>query len=581
MTNINRVNTNGGLFLSLFSIPFACVGLVTTFLIVWTIVVYIQQKLWVKTPAKITYTELVSHRSSKSTTYKVKATYDYDFNGKQYREADKVSQFMGSDNISRFHQDMYAKLKRCRDTGKIYYCFVNPEDPSEAVLYRGLRIIQLAFFSLFAVVFGGAGLGMMFSGIKMFTHDKKVRKNIAAFPEKPWLHKPEWRDGVIQASTKMVMFFSIIFAVFWNLISAPVVFAVFADSAVSKNSWIYLCLLFPLVGVGLFIWAVVNIVRMRKFGTSLFKMDSVPGVIGGRLAGRICTSVNIAPEEGFELSLRCVKQVVTGSGKNRSTREDLLWEDQQVIQRELLYRDLTRSEIPVLFAIPYEAKETSTDAIVRDTIIWRLKVKAAVSGLDYAATFEIPVFKTEESSADFLLAEEPAGLAESVSAADLLIRANIKVSPSYSSGGTLFTFPMARNISSGIFMTIFACIWTVIALALFSFKAPLAISIIWSIIDVFIVIGWLYTWFDYRVIDVDKYSIKMSGGLFGIGRTKTIDVKEFDKFEAKMSSKSNNVTYFRINAMTKAGKKITAAGGIRDKKLADALIEELNKSMGR
>ena len=570
----------GGVALSLFSIPFAGVGVGMSVVIIWTLSVYIQQKSWKKVPAEITATTLVSHRSDKSTTYTVEATYNYEYNGKEYKDASKVSQYSSSDNISSFHQDLYSKLKQCCDGGESYHCFVNPKKPSDAVLYRGLRIFQLAFFALFAVVFGGAGFGMMFAGIRMLIYGKKVNKNISAFPDKPWLHKPEWRDGIIQASTKMVMILSIIFAVFWNLISTPAVFAVFADSSGNKNGWIYLILLFPLVGIALIIWAVVNIARMKKFGTSQFKMDSVPGVIGGKLSGRICTLVNIIPEEGFELSLNCLKQVVTGSGKNRSTREYVLWEDQHVIKRELLYRDLTRSEIPVLFAIPYDVKATRSESGNRETIIWRLKVKAAVAGLDYAASFEIPVFKTEESSPDFTIEEESAGLAESVSAADLLSRANINVSPAYSSGGTLFTFPMARNIALAVFLTIFALIWSTIAVILFCVEVPLPIPIIWSVIDFFIIIGWLYTLFDCRKIEVDKYSIKMSGGLFGIGSTKTIDVKELDKFEYKMSSQSNNDTYYRISAISKDGRNIKAAGGIKGKQLADALIGELNKAMG-
>lgn len=572
---------SGGMFLTLFSLPFAGVGVGMVFLVAWTIIIYIQQKSWVQVPAKITHTELVAHRSSKSTTYKVEASYDYEYKGKWYRGASKVSQFSGSDNISRFHQDLHAELKKCFETGKNYRCFVNPDNHDEAVLYRGLRPVQLGFLTLFAVVFGGAGFSLFTVGLKGVCNDRRIHKLRAVFSDQPWLQRPEWHSGVINSSSKLKMLISIVLAFFWNLISAPVIFAIFADDYARKNKLILLFLLFPLVGLGFIIWAIVNIVRMHKFGTSQFKLDSVPGVMGGKLSGRICTPVNIAPEDGFELSLKCIKQVLTRAGRNRTTTEYVIWEEDHVVKRELLYQDLTRSEIPVLFAIPYDGRESSVDPSDDETIIWRLNVKAAVPGLDYDATFDVPVFKTETSSADFKLTEDIPALTDNVSAADLLQRENIIISPAYSSGGTRFTFPMGRNIVSCIVITVITLIWTAIAIAIFIAKAPLFFCVIWGVVDLFLIIGLLYSWFDYRVIEIDKYCMNLSGGLFGIGRTKTIDMKEFDKFSFKMSSQTNKTTFFKILALNKEGKRYSVAGGIKGKKLAETLIEEMNKAAGR
>ena len=37
----------------------------------------------------------------------------------------------------------------------------------------------------------------------------------------------------------------------------------------------------------------------------MFQMASVPGVIGGQLAGAIVTSAKIRPEDGFHVTLKC------------------------------------------------------------------------------------------------------------------------------------------------------------------------------------------------------------------------------------------------------------------------------------
>ena len=134
---------------------------------------------------------------------------------------------------------------------------------------------------------------------------------------------------------------------------------------------------------------IVSVLRWRKYGQSVFEMASVPGVIGGQLAGVIRTSAKVQPEDGFRLTLNCVQRMTTGSGKNGSTSENVLWQDEQLIARELLQNDPEQSAIPVLFQIPYECRPTDeTDA--NDQTIWRLEVSAKTPGLDYSTSLTCP-----------------------------------------------------------------------------------------------------------------------------------------------------------------------------------------------
>ena len=60
--------------------------------------------------------------------------------------------------------------------------------------------------------------------------------------------------------------------------------------------------------------------------------------------------------------------------------------------------------LPFLFAIPFDSKES----MLKDDnprVEWRLDASATLSGVDYKSQFDVPIFKTAESSPDFKLDE--------------------------------------------------------------------------------------------------------------------------------------------------------------------------------
>ena len=61
-----------------------------------------------------------------------------------------------------------------------------------------------------------------------------------------------------------------------------------------------------------------------------------------------------------------------------------------------------QTAVPVLFAIPFGALESSRSVSNIGTI-WRLDLSCKLPGVDYQSQFEVPVFKTAESRADFEL----------------------------------------------------------------------------------------------------------------------------------------------------------------------------------
>ena len=55
-----------------------------------------------------------------------------------------------------------------------------------------------------------------------------------------------------------------------------------------------------------------------------------------------------------------------------------------------------KTAIPIAFKLPITVEPSdSTDA--NNRVVWRLQVAASVPGVDYAASFEVPVFRSDAS----------------------------------------------------------------------------------------------------------------------------------------------------------------------------------------
>ncbi len=396
MTNNARpASKTGAGCLILFALPFAAGGVGMGVWLVITLFTCLSAQHWVETPARIVRTDLKVHRG-KSTTYEAIAEYTYEFGGRQYR-GNRVSVSGGADNLGSFQQHAYQELTRCLRQGKSFRCYVNPARPDQALLYRDLRWEAAAFQMIFVLVFGGIGFGLLAGGAAAYRQERTRAALASAHPDKPWMWKADWAAGQIVSSTKTAMVGSAIFALFWNLVSAPLWIVLPGEIVRKGNHWALLGLVFPAIGLVLVAWALFCLIRWLKYGQSVFQMAAVPGQIGGQLAGVIRTSAKVRPEDGFHLALRCVRRLTTGSGKQRSTSEHVLWQDEQTVMHELLDDQTAVSAIPVVFQIPADCKPCD-DADPNDQIVWRLTASAKVPGIDYSATFEAPVFKTGESA---------------------------------------------------------------------------------------------------------------------------------------------------------------------------------------
>lgn len=562
--------------LILFALPFVGVGVYMGYGIVDALSTWAAMRSWEEVPAEILTAELETNQSSESTSYEARATYRYTYDGSDFT-GHRVSLHEGSDSVGHFQEDTYRELAAHR--GGVFRCYVNTRRPTESVLYRSLRWELLGFYFVFVITFGGAGFGLIVGGVYGSRKAAREAALKAASPDAPWLHKQAWRAGRVRSSTKAALVMSAVFAVFWNAVSSPMLFLAREKIFDRDNPAALLALVFPVVGVGLIVWALRNLARFLKFGESIFEMRSVPGVVGGRLEGTILTRVNLRPDDGFHLVLSSIRRVRTGRGKNRSTRETVLWQRSMVLERESAPLELRRSVIPVSFRIPYECEPTD-ERDADNQVVWRLELKAELPGVDYYSQFEVPVFRTADSSADYEHdrgAEEQ--LVQNVDLATKLRQAGIvmELLPS----GKRYVFPMARRVGAALGLTGFFVVWTGIVVALFYSDAPRLFPWVFGAFDALILMGMLDVWFYRSWIDVRPGEIVFQGGVFGMGSTRRFVKDQVDTVRPKREMQSGNQLYYQLDVVERGGGTYVAAKRLPDLETAEQLARDVLAVLGR
>lgn len=442
---------------------------------------------------------------------------------------------------------------------------------------------QAGFFALFALTFGGFGFGLFGVMIHGIGSTKRVNALKATHPNEPWRWREDWAQGCVHAATRSAMWQMWALAILWWLISAPSVYLALKHELMEKgNQTALVALLFPLAGVWLLWRAVYLTLEWRRFGDSVFHLDTVPGVIGGELRGTISATAAVDPQRALALKLTCVRRVTTGSGNSRSTTEYILWEEEQPQVHGYRSAGVT---IPVAFQVPPECQQTDSHN-PNDLILWRLTVREPNPGVDYLAQFEVPVFRTSESDR---FAEQRASDGTNGRTAT-----NERPDPSYQrpansriyvrsspGGGREMIFAAARNPAAAIGLTVFLLIWMGAVWFWCSVKAPMVILIILGLFVPLLLYYVLNLWCGVTRVVVESDTVEVTSGLFGLGSMKRIPSTEVADVTTKIGMQAGDTPYYDLILITRSGRNVTAGDGIRDKREADYLLAQLREWLGR
>jgi hypothetical protein len=308
-------------------------------------------------------------------------------------------------------------------------------------------------------------------------------------------------------------------------------------------------------------------------------MSSVPGVIGGPVAGTIQTGLRTAPEEGFDLTLRCIHR----QSSSDSTRERILWQEEQRIEKEELFYDYLGMAARFSFLVPLECKE-STAEDSGNRILWSLQVKAWVPGSDvgYDTRFELPVFRTEQSSDTAPRFAEMARAESDEEVHRLRQRSKIKLRNS-PGGGTEILFPALRNPGMAASLTIFLAIWTGVVWLLVHLGTPLIFPILFGLFGLLIFYWALDLWLGSSRAVIEGGEVRVKGGILGLGRARIIPIEDIKGIETKIGMQhggQSGTPYYDIQLIATSGRRVILGRYIKDKREAEWLVREVKRSLG-
>jgi hypothetical protein len=403
-----------------FSLPFAGVGLVFFVLILSTLSEWRASQSWQQVQARILNVELKTYSSSDSgDTYEVVVQYSYDFGGRNY-EGSRAGLNSGADNIGSYHQDRFETWHEAKVRGEHVPCYVDPKDPTNALLDRELRSGMLLFFAVFLFAFGGVGFGLFIYSLLAILRNRKGTRLLAAAgmvgtllktvgeqvaqartaARRPTLDQipsetgpaesvaevqpdsameqaaflqaaPAQEEGTAPAallwetaSSRKVMR-RVVLAGIWNFFSLPLLFMIWPQ--IEEGQFFSTALIvFPVIGLLLFLAMIYDLLHLHKFGVTTLVATAPPSP-GSTFEAVLSNRTLQRFDEGFQVQLVA-----------RSSSRELFSEESRLAPQHL-----GRSGLHLPIRLPVRAGELPAD------LRWELIVSASIPGLDFRARFDL------------------------------------------------------------------------------------------------------------------------------------------------------------------------------------------------
>ena len=417
-----------------------------------------------------------------------------------------------------------------------------PADPPIPTSMADTKLWTSVLVGTVFVAFGG---GMMALAIAARRRAEKRASAEILHPEEPWLLRKEWAERRIpsQAGAGAVVLW--IFGLVWSAISAPLAWKLPEEIARQGNALGWLFAMFPLIGLGILVSALRQTLRWRKFGSSVLELKTLPGVIGGRVEATLQLATRLDTPSGMELTLECIHKRTTGSGKNRSTHERILWQIENTLPRDAFGQGPAGTAVPVEFTVPYGCQATrGTDS--DDEVLWRVSARAEVAGVDYYTRFEVPVFETEESSEDITGNDAlPELVMTSLAGAEALPGSKVRVTP-WGAGGGEFWFGPARNPVAASVTTLVALALAALTRILGDQGAPWAVVLGCGVVAALSGLGAIVHWLGATRVRVETGTIQVTRGPFGVGRTRSWRSGDLSRIAVRRGSQYGNNLYWDL-----------------------------------
>lgn len=562
------MNRIGG---TLFGLPFAAVGVG---MLAWTALSVsegLRAQGWQRVDATVLSGGFRTHTGEDSDTYEAWGQYRYEFGGVEYTST-RVSLHSASDNIGSFQKDLGSRISDAAVSGRPMAAWVNPENPADAVLDRSLRWGFQVFKSVFGLVFGGVGFGVIWGAWRVAPLKEAAREQRGRRTGGEWLANPDWQGEPIRSEARGAMGFAWVFAIFWNVISFPAGYLVLDAFMREGNAFALIGLLFPVVGVGLAAWAVRVSREWWRFGPAPVELDPFPGSIGGHVGGRIRLNTPVDPSQRFELTL----SLIHSRRGSESRSESAKWQRTQYVTAN------AGSTIEFRFEVPEGLAESDTDT-TGNYHEWRLHALADMAGPDFDRDYVIPVFATGTQSAGVRARDVETTEGEQRrfddEALDRLLR--IERTGMYPN----IVLPPGRRPGVWLVSTLFGVVFAGIGYALLAYAddAPLLIGLAFTAIGGLVALIGIYSAGKSLRVSRDGATIRVRRSWLGIPLgARRIDLTRILHFRADrtMSAQSGgrHTVYFALYLVDEDGE-ARVGEGLKGHNEVEAMVRRLTREL--
>ncbi len=344
---------------------------------------------WAEVPCKIISARVSSHTDDDGTTYSVDILYEYKFDGRTYKS--NRYDFIGGSSSGRSGK---AKVVNAYKKAKDPICYVNPSNPSEAVLKRGFHLGLL--FALFPLPFLAIGIGGLI-------HTIRSKKGRLRSTTEQWM--PETAAGagaefgfVGQADSGPVELKSrhtplakllggIGFAAIWNGILSIFVVRIIRDFQRGDPEWFGTIFMIPfvLIGIGAIGFVLYQLLALFNPRPTLrLSPGRIPLGAAAELGWRFSGRTNVISQ--LKITLRGREEATYRRGTKTHTDKNTFYEMELVssTQRGEIAAGQVGLIMPAETMHSFEAKNNK--------IIWELKVHGDIKRWpDVKESFKITV----------------------------------------------------------------------------------------------------------------------------------------------------------------------------------------------
>jgi hypothetical protein len=139
--------------------------------------------------------------------------------------------------------------------------------------------------------------------------------------------------------------------------------------------------------------------------------------------------------------------------------------------------------------------------------------------------------------------------------------------------------PAARNPGMAASLTVFTLIWAAAVWATIAFDAPLIFPIVFGGFGVLLVFLVIDQWMGVARVTADRGGVTIAKGWLVPGRERTLRAAEVADVTTRIGSQAGRTAYYDVAIVTTAGKRVTAGGGIPDKREAEWLAATVQAAL--